>query len=64
MTLTKKLFTTAALVVATAAVSAAPALANAHATAPGPDTVRVRTGPTVGPDNGHITSVPLESRAG
>ncbi|MCX4725919.1 hypothetical protein ACIPW9_12155 [Streptomyces sp. NPDC090052] len=62
MTLTKKLFATAALVLATAAASATPALANGHVTDTDPSTAQVRAA-TVGPDNGHITAAPLESRA-
>ncbi|WP_328327729.1 MULTISPECIES: hypothetical protein [unclassified Streptomyces] len=58
MTLTKKLFATAALVIATAAASATPALANGHVTGSDPATAHVRAA-TVSPDNGHITSAPL-----
>ncbi|WP_328318051.1 hypothetical protein [Streptomyces sp. NBC_00388] len=61
MTLTKKLFATAALVVAAAAASAAPALADVHATATGAASLHADT--TVGPDNGHITAAPAEYRA-
>ncbi|WP_405779788.1 hypothetical protein [Streptomyces sp. NBC_00859] len=60
MTLTKKLFATAALVFATAAVSVTPALANGHVT----DSPNAAHTATVSPENGHITLAPLESRAG
>ncbi|MFE2373628.1 hypothetical protein [Streptomyces sp. NPDC059398] len=62
MTLKKKLFATAALVIATAAASATPALANGHVTGTAPSTAQVQAAKVV-PDNGHITSAPLESRA-
>ncbi|NDZ77688.1 hypothetical protein G3I19_03925 [Streptomyces sp. SID10853] len=58
MTLTKKLLATAALVIATAAASATPALANGHVTGTDPSHAQVQPA-DVGPANGHITSAPL-----